>query len=60
MIYDVIIVQQNIEIDVARSLIDDLFPAKLSLNTLEHVQKNKRRKSCFNLASVSHVIEVWE
>jgi hypothetical protein len=37
MIYDLIIIQQNIEIDVARSLIDDLFPPELILNTLEHI-----------------------
>jgi hypothetical protein len=53
MVYDLIIVQQDIKIDIARSFVDDLFPTKVNLDMLKGIQQIKRPKSGFHLANIS-------
>lgn len=54
MIDDLIIIQQDIKINVARSLVDDLFSTKSIFNALKLIQKCDRLKSSFNLIGISY------
>ena len=51
--YRLISIHQNVEVDVARPLINDFMAAHFNLNCLELVQQCQRLKLSFNLFPVS-------
>jgi hypothetical protein len=59
MVYDLIIIEQDVKINVARSFVDGLLSTKSILNTLKFIQECERLEGSFHLVEVSccHVIE---
>ena len=55
MLYDSIIIKQDIKINIAWALVNDLLPTKVILDTLESVQKRKRIERGFHLVIISYV-----
>ena len=50
---NVIFVKENVEIDIARSFVNDLLSAHGVLDILQLIQESQRFKSCLDLMMVS-------
>lgn len=53
-----IAIEQNVQVNVARALVDDLLPAHIPLNCLKLVKKGKRLKLSLNLHIHQHFVQV--
>lgn len=49
MVYNLVFVAQNVEIDIPRPLVDDLSPTHGVFNLLKLIQQLKRLQRCLNL-----------
>lgn len=52
-----IAIEQNVQVNVSRALVDDLLPPHISLNCLQLIKKGKRLKFSLNLHIHQHFVQ---